>query len=430
MPVRPIEYDWASAQFPSLFRFFRVNRLRAQVEAFDEIVEAQEYRWRDIDIVFARLTAEINEAHAPLLFAMSSARDDAPSPWHVGAIRFMEECLTRALNAGVTENTYRSMLVSPNSYLDLVGELDWADHLRLMGGDFSPHSPTQAGAESNSNYDLHWVSDGRTLRGDAKCYKDWLVKTRGENLLSGQIKLLGQDLAHDITVKVPARNRTTSQVIEAAEMTLRLYQAAVNNTQDPGWVLSEVPAGRLVRLRAAYYRDEDSPEVPIESVRVNLEPQRAVGEANVGVVEADFGDLEDAPAARRNLLHGASQVPSPTPGNNDVSCIMLGSAAASDSSDVEAALLGRLTVRWPARVPFYDGTGLFDPQNLEPGFNHIGAVFHFSLNFEPVPDHPEQARAVRTCRLFERPNAITPEMHTHLESVRAGYFRDTVINLA
>ena len=37
MPARAIERAWTSARFPSLLRFFRVNHLRAQVEAFDEI---------------------------------------------------------------------------------------------------------------------------------------------------------------------------------------------------------------------------------------------------------------------------------------------------------------------------------------------------------------------------------------------------------
>jgi hypothetical protein len=233
------------------------------------------------------------------------------------------------------------------------------------------------------------------------------------------------DLEHDIIVRAPVRHLTADRVIDAAIETMTLYEAAVSQRRDPRWAVGHRGSYAEVRVRRAY-EFPPPPDLLVEAVLVNVGSKYPAGRGHVSVIESGFANDEDQSSIRRNLLRAASQTPEPS-GGDDVSCVLIGSAAAVDESDVEAILNGRVVSVGPGGGPVYDGTGLFDPLNPEPGFEHIGAVLYFSLNFEPESVNPRRIHAVRTCRVFERPGGVNGAQQTRLERLRSGYLRVTTV---
>lgn len=425
MRIESIESAWAEATFPSVFQGFQPSALRRQMQAFNEIVEEREYSPDDLDMVYARLSQEMPSAHRPLLNILSMGRTADVPVRHLASLLLLETYLAESAAAGVPAATYRDMLRSPESYLDLLAELDWVNAVRGLGGTVQPHAPTDTGAPEDGNYDLRWDEGGATFRGDVKWFKDWLVKSRGESLLAGHVKLMRIDLEHDIIVKAPVRHLTVDRVIDAAIETVTLYEAAVSQRPDPRWVLGRRRSYVEARVRRAY---EFPPplDLLIEAVIVKVGSTYPAGRGHVSVIESGFANDEDQSSVRRNLLRAASQTAEPSAGD-DISCVLIGSAAAVDASDVEAVLNGRIVSVGTDGGSVHDGTGLFDPRNPEPGFEHIGAVLYFSLNFEPDSVDPRRIHAVRTCRMFERPGGVNGAQRARLERLRSGYLRDTSV---
>ncbi len=416
MNVLSIPLDWARGEFPAVFAVFG-SSLGRQVEAFNGIVEGGKYPHDDIEVVFGLLAREFKSIHRPLLNTLSLFRDPAWSPGAKAMLLLLESYLRSSLDAGDNRRTYRDMLWNPRAYMDLLAELDWACRLRRHGGTFRPHMRTHPDVpDDNTNYDLHWEYSGHTLFGDVKWFKDWLVKPRGEYLLRGQIWLLRPDLKHHIIVKARLGHWTPDRVINAALSALELYQAALDGRRDPRWALARSRDRAQAAMKAAYYEFPPPPDLLVESVTVLLNTDRG----SVSVVETGCATGEDMDSARRNIIAAASQIPEART-QADVTCACIGSAAPQDSDDVHRALFG---------APDGSGApGMFDPRSTEPGYEHLNAVAHFSLQFEPAADDPRTVVVRRQATLFRGPKAMTPEQEAFLRRVLEVFREESTVRL-
>jgi hypothetical protein len=420
MNIDPIDGPWAEQKFPAVFRVFGAP-LRRQINAFNEILtERGATDIVDLDMVFARMVTEFAEPHRPLLNTLSLYRDDRCPPGLKGMLKLLDSYLTESLNAGDPLSTYRSMLRSSGSYIDLIAELDWACRLRASGGKFNPHAATDPQDPlDGGDYDVCWEVAGQTLHGDVKWFKDWLMKPRGEDLLSGQIKLIQTNVRHNVVVLARMRHWTVDAVIEAADEALTLYHAAVAGIHDPRWALGR-SRGRIdLRLRAA--SDLRPPEhLLIEGVSVYLEPEFAPGKGHIQVIETSAGREDDREAVRRNLAKAATQIPTMVP-PDDVCCAFIGSAVDTDREDVGSVLYSDLPQGNPKRTP-----GLLDPDSPVPGYEHLHGVVHFSLNFA------QDARGTdvvvsRSAALFQGLTAMNDRQRAFLDRAMATVVQSTVV---
>jgi hypothetical protein len=188
MLLQPIDIRRAKARFPAIFQVFG-NSLDQQVEAFNRALGREQVPSHLSTIVYDRMGAHgFENPHRPILLALSAlhAAGQFP-PAGVAPLFLLENGLADSLNSGDKQSTYMTMLRSPASYLDLIGELDWVTRLRAGGAKLEPHMPTPGNA---GNFDVNSFLDGHRLMGDVKWFQNWLVKPRGDNLLVGQIMLL------------------------------------------------------------------------------------------------------------------------------------------------------------------------------------------------------------------------------------------------
>jgi hypothetical protein len=416
MNVLPILLDWARGELPSIVAVFG-SSLGRQIEAFNGIVERSKYSHDDIEVVFGLLAREFKSIHRPLLNTLSLFRDPAWSPGAKAMLLLLESYLRSSLDAGDVRRTYRDMLWNPQSYMELLAELDWACRLRRRGGTFRPHMKTHPDVpDDNTNYDLHWEYDRNTLLGDVKWFKDWLVKPRGEDLLRGQIWLLRPDLKHHIIVKARLRHWTPDRVLNAALSALELYQAALEGRRDPRWALARNRDRAQAAMKAAYYEFPPPSDLLVESVTVLLNTDRG----SVSVVETGCSTGEDADSARRNIIAAASQIPeSRTTG--EVTCAFIGSAIPHDADDVHRALFGAPDGSGPP--------GMFDSRSTEPGYEHLNAVAHFSLQFEQAAADPHTVVVRRQATLFQGPKVMTPEQEAFLRSVLEIFHEESAIRV-
>ena len=406
MNVQPIDAEWAAKTFPAVFTVYGGSGLARQIDGFNGVVTGKEYVHDDIDFAFAAMAREFRNIHRPILNTLSLFRDPAWPPGGKAMLVLLQEYLAESLAAGDGIGTYRSMLVSPSSYMDLLAELDWAIRLRRAGGSLTPHPKTNPDDPAdNTNYDLDVAFGGAAFRGDVKWFKNWLVKPRGEDLLKGQIWLLKPDLKHHLIVKAPIQFRTPDDVIRAAEEVLTLYQAALANTRDARWVISSGSGGRKqIAVRAAYYQFPPPPDLLVESVTILGEG----GTGSISVVESGAGGLDDVDAARRNIAGAASQVP-PGKTADDVSCVCIGSAVPQDVEDVRTTLLGTGA---SGVAP-----GVFDPKSDEVGYDHLNAAIHFSIYFDPPRDDPRTVIVKRSAAPFKGPKGLNASQQSLLDKV-------------
>jgi len=416
MDVRPIDADWAAATFPAVFAVYGASPLRRQIEAFNEVVSATRFSHDDVEFAFAAMGRECRNIHRPLLNTLSLFPNPDWSPQGKAMLLLLESSLRQSLDVGDNQSTYRDMLLNPQSYMDLIAELDWASALRSHGGTFRPHSKTHPDLpDDNTNYDLNWEFRGPTFRGDVKWFKNWLGKPRGQDLLRGQIWSIKRDLAHHIIVKAPLCHWTPDDVLKAALEVLELYRAALEGRRDDRWVIAGNRKRIQIAVKRAFYVFPLPPDLRVESVTILL-PE--TGHGSVSVVESGAGGDEDRESARRNVAGAASQVPLPA-GGDDISCVCVGSSAPQDFHDVELALFGN---------PDGSGApGMFDPKSTEPGYEHLNAAVHFCLAFEPAADNPKTVVIERSATLFRGPNALTAGQEAFLRAVLGVYHRASTV---
>ncbi len=419
MNVEPISHEWAARTFPAVFQVFG-SPLRRQVEAFAEITGERPFPSDDIDIVWSLMAREFTDTHRPILNTLSLFPDRGVPPEGKAMLVLLEQYLAYSLAKGDDVRTYRDMLRSGQAYMNLIAELDWACRLRASGGTFRPHTPTDPASGGNDNFDINWERAGQTLRGDVKWFKDWLVRSRGTDLLSGQIKLLRPGLRHDLVVTARMRDWTVGQVIDAALEASALYDAAVAGREDPSWALGREGQRVDLRLRAAY--EIPPPErLLLVGVTVHLGRVYDPGKGHVSVVESGAGGEDDQEAARRNLARAASQTPPPQR-RGDVSCVFIGSALESDAEDVDAVLHCRLPAGHPQRLP-----GLFDPGSPVAGYAHLNAAVHFSINFARREAGSQEVVVSRTARLFQGPNGLDDAQRAFLDAALGEVIQDTTL---
>ena len=414
MPVLPITADWADRHFPAIREVYG-SGLGRQVDAFNGITSTTPFSHDDIEFVFAAMGREFRNPHRPILNSLSLFLDPEGPPGVKAMLLHLETCLRASLDANENLSTYRDMLLNPVSYMDLIAELAWASRLRAAGGSFSPHSLTNpTDPEDNTNYDLRWDDGHHCLHGDVKWFKDWMMRPRGQDILRGQIWLLRQDLAHFIVVKTPMCQWTTDRILTAAESALEMYRAALANRQDPRWVIFRDRNRVRVVMRAGYYDFPPPPDLLVESVIVFLDTNRA----GISVIESGTGGPSDVAAARRNVAQAASQIPSPA-GARDVCCACVGSAIPDDHEDVNRALYGI-----PGEA---EPTGMFDPQSTEPGYEHLHAAIHFSLNFAEAVDARHRVLLRRSTVLFKGPAEMSVAQSTFMDKVAQIYSGESVL---
>ncbi len=335
MLLQPIDIKRAKAGFPSIFTVFS-NRLDQQLEAFNQALGADQVPSHRSTIVYGRMGAHgFANPHRPILLALSALH--APGqfpPTGVAPVVLIEAGLRQSLSRGDKPSTYLTMLRSPASYSDLIGELDWVTQLRAAGATLEPHAPTPG---QEGNYDINGDLAGHRLMGDVKWFQNWLVKPRGDNPLVGQIMLLQPDLAHEIVVKSRVRVYSQDYLLAAAQETLDLYRDALGGTStDRSHVVPGSPC------TAAYARDPASRLV--ESVEVRMDRTYPAGKGHVFLVESEFPQSEDENAIYSNLLAAASQVPA-AKSDAETACALIGTAIPQSVDDVAACLFGSTTQR-------------------------------------------------------------------------------------
>jgi hypothetical protein len=418
MLLQPIDIKRAKAGFPSIFTVFG-NGLDQQIDAFNKALGAGQVPSHLSTIVYGRMGAYgFANPHRPLLLALSALH--APGqfpPIGVAPVFLLEAGLAQSLSRGDKPSTYLTMLRSPASYSDLIGELDWVTQLRGAGATLEPHAPTPG---QEGNFDINCDLAGHRLMGDVKWFQNWLVKPRGDNPLVGQIMLLQPDLAHEIIVKSRVRAYSQEYVLRAAEETLALYRDALGGTStDRSYVVPGNP------YTAAYARDPASRLV--ESVEVRTDRSYPAGKGHVFLVESEFPQSEDENAIYSNLLAAASQVPA-AKGDAETACAMIGTAIPQSLDDVVACLFGSTTEDPETGQPVKTA-GLFDAASQVPDLNHIDSVIFFSMYYESAGDDPSRVRVRRVCKAFLQPGHETTSRRAAVERVCTIYGNDSEVRV-
>ena len=418
MLLQPIDISRAKAGFPSIFAVFG-GKLDHQVEAFNKALGGEQVPSHLSTIVYGRMGAYgFVNPHRAILLALSALH--APGqfpPTGVAPIFLLEDGLSQSLAKGDKPSTYLTMLRSPASYSDLIGELDWVTRLRTAGAKLDPHAPTPG---QEGNFDINCELAGHQLMGDVKWFQNWLTRHRGDSPLVGQIMLLQPDLNHEIVVKSRVRVYSQEYVLRAAEETLALYHDAISGKSTDRSHVIQGPSGM-----AAYARD--TARGLVDSVEVRADRTYPAGKGHIFLMESEFPQSEDENAIYGNLLAAASQVPA-SKSDAETACALIGTAIPQSVEDVEACLFGAPTED-PDTHKITKTIGLFDPASQVPDLKHIDTVIFFSIHYKSTADDPNRVQVHRSCRPFFQPGHETTSRKAAVDQVCRSYGQVTEVQV-
>lgn len=393
----PIDADWAQRNFPNICAVFG-RELSAQIETFNRVVERHVRADEDGTIVFG---AMFNEGvrkpapHRPILNSLSVLQEvELFWPTATGWLFRLEYLLGDVRASGCDPALFRDMLRSSGSYYDLIAELEWGAALRRVSGDFTAHSRTKENEEGN--FDINWGIDGLRVLGDVKFFKNWLLKEKGEDALNSKLLLIKRDLNHRLNVGAAKRELGTGHAIEAALEVLQLYEAGLRG-ESSAEIVTEREGNEIV----AHNRKD--PRL-IDWVRFVPSAETGPGAGSIALIESGFGDDEDQKTARGNVLKAAKQIPSP--GDQDVACIFLGSSSPTDAEDVAELALGPWRFDQATGEAVRAGGGVLDPNAAEPDFEHLDAIIHFSIWTDGDVHDPLRVHLLKSAELFEKPGSL------------------------
>ena len=217
-----------------------------------------------------------------------------------------------------------------------------------------------------------------------------VTQRKGIDALNSKLLLLKPDLKHHLFVGGDKRELGEGHAIDAAFEVLELYEAGISR-QSSNECDVEVRGDEVV----VHNRNETR---LVDWVRFNPAHQEAPAGGSISMIESGFGDDEDQMTARGNVLKAAKQIP--VPGEEEISCVFLGSSSHTDASDVGDLAFGSWRFDRTTCNSVRAGGGVLDPNPTEADFDHLQAIIHFCIWAERDIDDPLRVNFFRSAELF------------------------------
>ena len=393
MNLAPIDDIWSRETFPNVYRLCK-SFLSTQIECFNKVVTT-----RDIPLKYSLLVSHIMkkddiknpDPHLPILRTLSALHIpdlDYRFLQKISGRLFLLEQSLKNLSGRWTPKQLESLIKSPQSFTNLVAEIDWAASLQTISGDLALHNRKVANSEKN--YDIRWTNQGITIHADVKWYEAWFTKVDGSDILEAFLwLLLSTEIEKPITIVTSGEVITEDQAIDEVERIHEMYRAAIDEESTTEYCIQRfdnmidvVNQSRVSRF--------------ITKISIYTGPHPRLDEF---VVEDGYNCERDSRTIHRNLLKAVKQVPDHGSADN-INVILLGSFDPYDFSLVEDELSKE--------------NGLFK----DTSFKNIEGVIFFSFSFHHLSQ--ESLIVGRTCEIFERPGLCSRKKKA-LEALKDSY---------